>query len=138
MIVRVGTEEEKQWILTNYPYTSQVMHQGGSFLLADQRGEILGFCWSFRREIPVLAGRTEDYINVIEIFREEYKRKGIGSLLVQKAIGIARENGSYQVRAYCDAGNLPSHMLWLKNGFTISPVKMENGQIVGSYVAYRL
>lgn len=138
MVIRIGTEKEKELILTKYPYTSQVMHQGGSLVIAIENSEILGFCWSFRREIPVPIGKAEDFINVVEVFREEHRCKGVGSLLIKKCIDIARESGTYQVRAYCDAGNMPSHMLLVKNGFTISPVKMENGQIVGSYVAYRL
>lgn len=35
-------------------------------------------------------------------------------------------------------GNISSHMLWVKNGFTVSSVIMEDGQTVGSYVAYKL
>lgn len=103
------------------------------------KGEsILGFSWSFRREIPAAVGKTEEYINVIEVFDAEQRCRGIGSMIVKKCIETARENQCYQVRAYCDINNLPSHMLWVKNGFTVSPVKMENGQIVGSYVAYKL
>lgn len=138
MIIKVGTDKEKELILAKYPYTSQVMHQGGSLVVASEDNEIVGFSWSFRREIPVSIDKTEDFINVIEVFDAEYRCKGIGSLMLKKCIDIARENGSYQVRAYCDVNNVSSHMLWVKNGFTVSPVKMENGQIVGSYVAYKL
>lgn len=107
-------------------------------MVAREKNEILGFSWSFRRDIPIAVGKTEDFINVIEIFDDENRCKGIASLIVQKCIEVARENGSYQIRAYCDAYNIPSHMLWVKNGFSVSPVKMENNQIVGSYVAYVL
>lgn len=138
MIIRIGTDEEKEWILAKYPYTSAVMRQGGSLVVAYERDEIVGFSWSFRRDIPVPVGKTEDFINVIEVFDPEHRCKGIGSLIVQKCIDVARENGSYQVRAYCDANNKSSHMLWVKNGFSVSPVKTENNQIVGSYVAYVL
>ena len=138
MDVRMGTDEEKELILTKYPYTSQVMRPGGSLVIAVENSEIAGFCWSFSREIPVPVGKTEEFVNVVEVFREENRRRGIGSLMIKKCMETAKEQGSYQVRAYCDMNNLPSHMLWVKNGFTISPVKMEDGQIVGSYVAYRL
>lgn len=138
MIIRMGTDEEKEFILSKYPYTAQVMHSGGSLIIAVEEETIMGFSWSFRREIPVAVGRTEEFINVIEVFDAGRRCKGIGSRMVKKCIEIARENGCYQVRAYCDADNLPSHMLWVKNGFTVSPVKMENGQIAGSYVAYKL
>lgn len=138
MIIRIGTEEEKELILSKYPYTSSVMYQGGSLVIAYENNEIIGFSWSFRRDIPVSIGKTEDFINVIEVFNAEHRCKGVGSLIVQKCIDVARENGSYQVRAYCDVNNISSHMLWVKNGFSVSPVKMQNEQIVGSYVAYVL
>lgn len=138
MLVRMGTDEEKEYILSKYPYTSSVMYQGGSLVVAQEKNEIVGFAWSFRRDIPVPVGKTEDFINVIEVFQAEHRCKGVGSLIVQKCIDVARENGSYQVRAYCDANNKSSHMLWVKNKFSVSPVKMENEQIPGSYVAYVL
>ncbi len=138
MIIKIGTDEEKKLILAKYPYTSQVMHQGGTLVTAVENDEILGFSWTFRREIPAPIGKTEDFINVIEVFNAENRRKGIGSAIVRRCIEIARESGSYQVRAYCDINNVSSNMLWVKNGFTVSPVKMENGQIAGSYVAYLL
>ena len=138
MIIKIGSDEDREVILAKYPYTAGVMRQGGSLVIAYERTEISGFSWSFRREIPVPIGKTEDFINVVEVFNAEHRCKGIGSLIVQKCIDVARENGSYQVRAYCDANNISSHMLWVKNGFSVSPVKMENGQIIGSYVAYVL
>lgn len=138
MIIRIGTEEEKELILSKYPYTSSVMYQDGSLVIAYENDEIIGFSWSFRRDTPVPIGKTEDFINVIEVFNAEHRCKGVGSLIVQKCIDVARENGSYQVRAYCDVNNISSHMLWVKNGFSVSPVKMQNEQIVGSYVAYVL
>lgn len=138
MLVRMGTDEEKEYILSKYPYTSSVMYQGGSLVVAQEKNEIVGFAWSFRRDIPVPVGKTEDFISVIEVFQAEHRCKGVGSLIVQKCIDVARENGSYQVRAYCDANNKSSHMLWVKNKFSVSPVKMENEQIPGSYVAYVL
>ena len=132
MVIRIGTEKDKEWILEKYPYTSAVIRQGGSLVVACEQEEIAGFSWSFRRDIPIAVG------NVIKVFDEGHRCKGIASMIVQKCIEVARENGSYQVRAYCDANNIPSHMLWVKNGFSVSPVKMDNGQIVGSYVAYVL
>lgn len=138
MIIRIGNQNEKEFILSKYPYTAQVIYQGGTLIVAIDSDSIVGFAWTFRRDIPAPIGKTEDFINVIEVFDAEQRCKGIGSLIVKKCIDIAIENGSYQVRAYCDINNISSHMLWVKNGFTVSPVAMENGQIVGSYVAYKL
>lgn len=138
MNIRLGTAEDKQMILNKYPYTSQVMYEGGNLLIADREDVIIGFLWSFRRNIPVPIGKKEEFINVIEIFSDTDRCKGVGSLLVQKCIETAKENDCYQVRAYCDANNIPSHMLWVKNGFTISPIKLEDDSIPGSYVSYKL
>lgn len=134
MEIRIGTVEDKQWILEKYPNTSQVMNEGGCLIIAVKHDEIIGFVWSFRRIIPAPINKTEDFINVIEVFAAENRCKGIASQMVKKCLEIAKENGSYQVRAYCDINNVASHMLWIKNRFTISPVKMNDGQVLGSYV----
>ena len=137
MIINLGTEADKSYILSKYPYTSQIIYDDGYLVIACEDDEILGFAWVFTREIP-LVNKTEDFINVIEVFNEENRCKGIASLIVQKIIELAKEKGSYQVRAYCDSNNISSHMLWVKNGFSIAPVKTQDNQIIGSYVAYVL
>ena len=75
---------------------------------------------------------------IFEILEEENFRKGIASLLVQKIIELEKEKDTYQVRAYCDIWNEGSHRLWWKNGFGISPVKNQDGSILGSFVTYAL
>ena len=56
----------------------------------------------------------------------------------EEMLRIAKEEKVYQVRAYCDIRNIPSHRLWLKNKFAISPVKMPDNTIAGSFVSYVL
>ena len=139
MTIKLGNEDEKKWILDTYPYTRQVLYEGGILIVAvDDEKKINGFSWAFRRNIPMLTEYIEDFINVIEVFDKSERCKGIGSLLVQKHIEIARENGCYQVRAYFDAGNMASQKLWLKNKFTISPIKNEQDQVLGSYAAFKI
>ena len=58
--------------------------------------------------------------------------------MISEIIKIAKEEKVYQVRAYCDIGNVSSHRLWLKNKFAISPVKMPDGSIPGSFVSFVL
>ena len=58
--------------------------------------------------------------------------------MLKEIIKTAREENAYQIRAYCDINNISSHRLWLKNGFSISPVKMPDNTIVGSFVSYVL
>lgn len=138
MLIRLGNEQDREEILSKYPYTSQVLYPGGELVVAVDNETIVGFSWSYKQEIPAPIERSEEFINVIEVFEQQNRTKGIASLMVQKIIEIARENDCYQVRAYCDMNNVASHKLWVKNDFTISPVKMPNGQTVGSYVAYKL
>ncbi len=137
MTIRVGSEQERAWIRQQYPYTQQVLREGGTLLLAVEEEKILGISWSFTRQIPAPVERTEWFINLIEVFRQEDRCKGIASAMVQMCIDMARQQGAYQVRAYCDMGNVASHRLWRRNGFSICPVSMD-GQMVGSYVAYVL
>lgn len=138
MNIRLGAEEDRRTILDHYPYTSQVMRDGGSLIIAERDGVIIGFLWSFRRKIPVNIGENEEFINVIEVFSDADRCKGTGSLLVQKCIEMAGDSDCYQIRAYCDINNIASHMLWVKNGFAISPVKNQDGSIPGSFVTYKL
>ncbi|MDE7279557.1 MAG: GNAT family N-acetyltransferase, partial [Oscillospiraceae bacterium] len=74
---------------------------------------------------------------LIEVF-EEHQRKGTATLLVQEILKMEKAKGTYQVRAYCDIKNSESHALWIKNKFGISPVKMSDGTILGSFVTYVL
>jgi len=104
----------------------------------DAEDNNIGFLFAYYREIPApLGGKTECFINVIDV-NESIRGKGIGSALIQEAVKMAKEENVIQVRAYCDINNVASHALWLKNGFGISPVKMPDGQILGSFVTYRI
>ena len=136
----IGTALDKEQILKQYPYTAQVIHDDGYIVIATNDEEIMGFAFVFRRSIPapVADNYMEDFINVIEVFNETDRNHGIGSALVEKCIEVARANKNYQIRAYCDINNVTSHRLWIKNKFGISPVKMPDGSILGSFVTYVL
>lgn len=88
----------------------------------------------FKREIPAPVPQNEWFINVIDVVNVECRRKGVGSGLVREAVRYAKDDGVYQIRAYCDIANVSSHMLWLKNGFSISPVCLADGSVTGSFV----
>jgi GNAT superfamily N-acetyltransferase len=124
-----------------YPGVEPVLCRGANSytILAYDNDKIAAFVSVFRRQIPApVMGSMEDFINVIDVINVQHRRKGLGSLLVQKVIEYARNAGSIQVRAYCDINNEASHGLWLKNGFGISPMKMPDGTILGSYVTCRI
>lgn len=141
MIIRKADEQEISDLIEKYPKTKQVLctDKNGYTLVALENDEIIAFVSVFRREIPApLRGKTEDFINVIEVFDAVYKKHGVASALVNEVKKIALESGSMQVRAYCDIKNEASHALWAKNNFGISPVKNMDGTILGSFVTYRL
>lgn len=113
MDIRLATAQEKDWILQEYPYTQEVLghHEDEYIIIAVLDEKIIGFAGVFRRKILCPVNEWEDFINVIEVFDQEDRNKGVAS-----------------------------HMLWRKNKFGISPVQMEtrNWQVVGSFVTYVL
>ena len=117
MTVRMGTEADKRIIFSVRPQAEQFFSADGYFLSAEESGEIVGFA---------------------AVVFENCQRKGFATMLVQEILNIEKKSGTYQVRAYCDIGNAASHGLWRKNRFGISPVKMLNGSISGSFVTYVL
>ena len=136
--IRIGTEKDKQKLTDTYPHTKNVVGGNGYLILAELENEIVGFLWAFQRKIPAPVEQEEIFINVVEVFSADLRCKGVGSRMIAETLQIAKEQGVYQVRAYCDIGNIPSHRLWLKNKFSISPSKMPNGTICGSFVSYVL
>ncbi len=137
MTVRMGTEADKRIIFAIRPQAEQFFSADGYFLAAEENGEIAGFASVFSRDIPAPVGEREAFINVIEVF-ENCQRRGFATMLVQEVLRFEKNKGTYQVRAYCDIGNAASHGLWRKNRFGISPVKMPDGSIAGSFVTYVL
>lgn len=136
--VRNGTENDKQKLLNDYPNLHKFFGDNGYLIVAEKEKDIIGFLWAFVRDIPAPVEAKEMFINAIEVLHTELRCQGIGTQMVQKIIEIARNELVYQVRAYCDITNVPSHRLWLKNKFSISPVKMPDNTIPGSFVSYVL
>lgn len=138
MIIRLGTDAEKQKLLTDYPNIKNVIRDGGYFIVAKIEDTVVGYLWAFKRKIPAPVEQDEIFINIIEVIYTNLRRQGVASKMISEIIEIAKEEKAYQIRAYCDIGNFPSHRLWLKNKFSISPVKMPDGSISGSFVSYVL
>ena len=138
MIIRLGTDAEKQKLLTDYPNIKNVIRDGGYFIVAKIEDTVVGYLWAFKRKIPAPVEQDEIFINIIEVIYTNLRCQGVASKMISEIIEIAKEEKVYQIRAYCDIGNFPSHRLWLKNKFSISPVKMPDGSIAGSFVSYLL
>ncbi|MCM1335484.1 MAG: GNAT family N-acetyltransferase [Bacteroides sp.] len=133
MEIRLGTPSDREKILLIRPQAADFI-DGDYLVVAEEDGVPLGFATVFVRKIPAPIDASEAFINVIDVLDETRRNKGIASAMIEKIAQIERERKSYQLRAYCDIGNSASHSLWLKNKFGISPVKMPDGNIVGSYV----
>lgn len=138
MIIRLGTDAEKQKLLTDYPNIKNVIRDGGYFIVAKIEDTVVGYLWAFKRKIPAPVEQDEIFINIIEVIYTNLRCQGVASKMISEIIEIAKEEKVYQIRAYCDIGNFPSHRLWLKNKFSISPIKMPDGSISGSFVSYVL
>jgi len=137
--IKEGSEEHKEKLSNTFPHLNNFFYGEKSYLIiAEQQNEIIGFLWAFKRKIPAPIEADEMFINVIEVINPDLRCKGIGSQMVQKIIKIAKNEGLYQVRAYVQIKNISSHRLWYKNKFSINPVKMPDGDIVGSFVTYVL
>lgn len=133
--VRNGTENDKQKLLNDYPNLHKFFGDNGYLIVAEKENDIIGFLWAFKRDIPAPIEAQEVFINAIEVFNKDLRCQGIGTQMVQRIIEIARNEHVYQVRASVQIENVPSHCLWFKNKFSISPVKLPDTDILGSFVS---
>lgn len=132
--IKIGTESQKAEILAEYPHTKAVIRDGGVLIVAIEGDEITGFLWMFKRKMLAPVDEYEWFINVIDVPEAQNRCKGVGSGMVRKAVSLAKSDGAYQISAYCDIANIPSHMLWRKNGFAIQPAYGADGAVLGSFV----
>ena len=88
--IRIGTESEKQQLITTYPYTKNVIGENGYFIIAETDNNMIGFLWAFKRDIPAPIEQSEIFINVIEVLNINLRSQGIGSRMIEKIIGIAK------------------------------------------------
>lgn len=135
IMICIGTEIEKQQLLSDYPHVKNVIRDGGYFVIAKTEDTIVGFLWAFKRKIPAPVEKYEIFINIIEVIYTNLRCRGVASEMLSKITEIATKEQVYQVRAWCDIDNIPSHRLWLKNRFTVNPVKMPDSTISGSFVS---
>ena len=133
--IRKGTKNDQKILLNDYPNLHKFLGGNGYLIIAEKGNDIIGFLWAFKRDIPAPVEAQEIFINAIEIFNTELRCQGIGTQMVQKIIEIAKSENVYQLRASVQIENVASHRLWFKNKFSISPVKMPNSDIVGSFVS---
>lgn len=125
-------------VLNNHHGLDKFFFGNGRLVIAEDENDIIGFLWAHKRKISAPVEAEEMFINYIEVFEPELRCRGIGTQMVQKIIEIARAEQVYQIRAKVKTENMPSHRLWLKNKFSISPAQMPDGNIAVSFVGYVL
>ena len=136
--IKNGTESDKQRLLSKYPNLDKFFFGDGRLVIAENGNQIVGILWAHKRKIPAPVEAEEMFINYITVFEPELRCRGIGTQMVQKIIKIAKAEQVYQIRAKVKTENVPSHRLWLKNKFSISPAQMTDGNIAVSFVGYVL
>ncbi len=132
--INIGSQSQKAEILAKYPHTKAVIRDGGVLIVALEGSKIIGFLWMFKRKMLATVDEYEWFINVVDVPEADNRCKGVASGLVKKAQRLAKSDGAYQISAYCDIANIPSHMLWRKNGFAIQPAYGADGSVLGSFV----
>lgn len=136
--IKNGTENDRLRLLSKYPNLDKFFFGDGRLVIAENGNEIVGFLWAHKRKISAPVEAEEMFINYITVFEPELRCRGIGTQMIQRIIEIARAEQVYQIRAKVKTENVPSHRLWLKNKFSISPAQMPNGNIAVSFVGYVL
>ncbi len=136
--IKNGTESDRLRLLSKYPNLDKFFFGNGRLVIAENGNEIVGFLWAHKRKISAPVEAEEMFINYITVFEPELHCRGIGTQMIQRIIEIARAEQVYQIRAKVKTENVPSHRLWLKNKFSISPAQMPNGNIAVSFVGYVL
>ena len=136
--IKNGTESDKLRLLSKYPNLDKYFFGNGWLVIAEDGNDIVGFLWAHKRKISAPIDAEEMFINYIEVFEQKLRCRGIGTQMVQRIIEIARAEQVYQIRAKVKTENVPSHRLWLKNKFSISPAQMPDGNIAVSFVGYVL
>lgn len=136
--IKNGTENDKQKLLNSHHGLDKFFFGNGRLVIAENGNEIVGFLWAHKRKISAPVEAEEMFINYITVFEPELRCRGIGTQMIQRIIEIARAEQVYQIRAKVKTENVPSHRLWLKNKFSISPAQMPDGNIAVSFVGYVL
>lgn len=125
-------------VLNNHYGLDEFFFGDGRLVIAENGNEIVGFLWAHKRKISAPVEAEEMFINYITVFEPELRCRGIGTQMIQRIIEIARAEQVYQIRAKVKTENVPSHRLWLKNKFSISPAQMPDGNIAVSFDGYVL
>jgi GNAT superfamily N-acetyltransferase len=116
------------------------MHlEDGFSILAVQEENLVGLISVYWKILPAPLPETyEGYIDILEV-HQDFRRKGIATQLVDKALERAQENGVYQVRAWSSLDKKEAIPMWKALNFGLCPATTyPNGQKVKGYFVVKL
>ena len=105
-------EEEDKFTLT-HPAEAYLMH-GGFVFYAEYKGEIVG-CVALKR----LDEERFEFAKLV--VREDARRMGVATKLVERCISRCRENGASELWLQTTNALIPAHKLYYKMGFDDRP-----------------
>lgn len=96
-------------------FTEELYEDFAHLLVAEEDGEIKGFA-----DLHIVS--DDAHINEIGV-REDCRRQGIGSLLMDRMISLSEEKGCVQISLEVRKSNLPAMALYESWGFTAAGVR---------------
>ena len=98
---------KEHWPITNIDESlfDKVVDNDNLIFVAEDKGEIIGSIILHLQQKFIRDGGLASFIEEV-IVRKEYRGKGIGEMLVSKAIEKAKELGCYKVILQCSDENV--------------------------------
>ncbi|MGA8049847.1 MAG: GNAT family N-acetyltransferase [Burkholderiales bacterium] len=93
----------------------------GRIYVAREAGRVVGMC-SLLHTVSTAEGGKAAWLEDL-VVRPECRGRGIGRMLLEHAIGEARDEGVLRITLLSDAGNDRAHALYRKLGFDFSPMR---------------
>ena len=97
-------------------------------LVAEERGEIVGFTYGYFRDVPdaVLKNWGVTKVATIELLvvKSEYRKRGIGTELMESLILILKGAGADMIGLHCPIQATEARRLYERLGFEVAAYNM--------------
>jgi N-acetylglutamate synthase-like GNAT family acetyltransferase len=129
--ITIATNEEIKQLLDKYSRLDGMLleNKEGQYSLVLKHNDNIVACASVKKRLFKLpkVQFQEEFIFVIDVLENEWKRKGYGTLLVEEIKRIGKDNGSYQVSGMSSITNYSVQAFWINLGFVNLPILTDNG-----------
>ncbi len=136
-MVTTAIPRQKRWIIKNYPHTKNYLKRKGILFIIEECNEIVAFAFVQRRNIINEPEKYENLILVIDVIKEDRRKHGLGTELVNAIKDYSLNSNVYQVIAYYEKDNMASHKLWVKNDFNVFDTEDDAGNIIGCVAIWK-